>query len=75
MQRVTVDDAVERLSQLITAAVAGETILLIGEGQTEVQLVPVVPKNQPRKAGSAKGMVTIADDFDDPLPDFEDYMR
>jgi len=49
--------------------------LLIGEGQTEVQLVPVVPKNQPRKAGSAKGMVTIADDFDDPLPDFEDYMR
>ena len=24
--------------------------------------------------GSAKGMIQIADDFDDPLPDFEEYM-
>jgi len=48
--------------------------LLIGEGQTEVQLVPVVPKNQPRKAGSAKGQFIMADDFDDPLSDFADYI-
>ncbi len=30
-------------------------------------------KNRP-KFGSAKGMIQIADDFDDPLPDFEEYM-
>lgn len=30
-------------------------------------------ENRP-KFGSAKGMIQIADDFDDPLPDFEEYM-
>lgn len=27
-----------------------------------------------RQAGSAKGLVTISDDFDEPLEDFNDYM-
>ena len=27
-----------------------------------------------RQAGSAKGLVTISDDFDEPLEDFKDYM-
>lgn len=26
-----------------------------------------------RKAGSAKGLVTISDDFDEPLEDFKEY--
>ncbi len=33
------------------------------------------PKRKPRKFGSMKGLVVhIADDFDAPLEDFEDYM-
>ncbi len=34
------------------------------------------PANQPqvRRAGSAKGQIWIADDFDAPLEDFKDYM-
>ncbi|MGI2904971.1 DUF2281 domain-containing protein [Tolypothrix sp. VBCCA 56010] len=31
-------------------------------------------KRRPAKAGSAKGLVTISDDFDEPLEDFKDYM-
>ena len=27
-----------------------------------------------RKSGLAKGLITIADDFDEPLEDFEEYM-
>jgi hypothetical protein len=27
-----------------------------------------------RQAGTAKGLVTISDDFDEPLEDFKDYM-
>ena len=30
-------------------------------------------KPMTRKAGLAKGMITMADDFDAPLEDFEDY--
>jgi hypothetical protein len=28
-----------------------------------------------RKAGSAKGMLTISPDFDDPLPEFDEYTK
>jgi hypothetical protein len=28
-----------------------------------------------RQAGSAKGLITISDDFDEPLEDFKDYME
>jgi antitoxin (DNA-binding transcriptional repressor) of toxin-antitoxin stability system len=75
MQQVTPDEAKTRLPDLISAALRGETIL-IGEGTDEiVQLVPVAPTRRPRKAGSAKGLIQMSDDFDDPLPDFEEYMR
>ncbi|MBC8136752.1 MAG: DUF2281 domain-containing protein [Fibrella sp.] len=32
------------------------------------------PENAPRRAGSAIGLVTIPDDFDEPLEDFKEYM-
>ena len=67
-------EAKRRLRDLIAAAVRGETVL-IQKDQTIIQLVPVNhPKPRP-KFGSAKGLVHIADDFDAPLPDFEEYTR
>ncbi len=38
------------------------------QGATETK------KRQPRKAGSAKGEIIMADDFDAPLEDFAEYM-
>ncbi len=38
------------------------------------QYVEVVPEQRTRKAGSAKGLIRIAPDFDAPLPDFDEYM-
>lgn len=32
------------------------------------------PPKKKRTAGSAKGMITIPPDFDEPLEDFKDYM-
>ena len=32
------------------------------------------PKKGKAKFGSAKGMFTMSDDFDEPLEDFKDYM-
>jgi len=75
MQQVPLNEAQEQLLTLIDAAIRGETILIVRDDQHTVQLVPVVPGKQPRKAGSARGLVTIADDFDAPLPDFGDYME
>ena len=42
------------------------------------RLLPDMPSEMteappPRRAGSAKGMVTIREDFDEPLEEFEEY--
>ncbi len=67
-------EAKRRLRDLIAAAARGETVL-IQENQTIVQLVPVGQVKPRPKFGSAKGLVHIADDFDEPLDDFKEYMR
>lgn len=33
-----------------------------------------IKEDKKRKFGSAKGMITMSDDFDEPLEDFKDYM-
>ena len=33
-----------------------------------------VQKKARRKPGSAKGLITMREDFDDPIPGFEDYL-
>lgn len=32
-------------------------------------------RKQPRKAGSARGLIQMSDDFDEPLEDFREYME
>ncbi|MBW4606241.1 MAG: DUF2281 domain-containing protein [Hassallia sp. WJT32-NPBG1] len=67
MQQITLAEASQHLPELIEAAINGEEIVITKDEQ------PVV-KRRPAKAGSAKGLVTISDDFDEPLEDFKDYM-
>ncbi len=73
MQRISLQDAQTDLQHLVDAAISSETVLIIGEDDQAVQLVPLGSAKRPRKAGSAKGMITFADDFDTPLPDFDEY--
>ncbi len=76
MQLVNIADASKHLPELIEAAKSGEEIIITKDEQPVVKLVPVPPvkKRRPAKAGTAKGLITIADDFDEPLVDFKDYM-
>ena len=74
MVQVTAEEAKAKLSALIEDAMKGEAVF-IKEGEDGlVQLVPVPHINGDRKPGSAKGMFVMADDFDDPLEDFKEYM-
>lgn len=72
MQRVTLDHAQTHLRDLIAAA-NGEEVLITDDDRPLARLVPVPQPKRRRQAGSAKGLVVISDDFDDPLPDFDDY--
>jgi len=73
MKQCSLHDAQNHLQELIEKAVQGQQILIEGDSQTMVQLVPIFIVKQARKAGSARGLVKLADDFDAPLSDFDDY--
>lgn len=70
MQQVNRDEEQSRLPELLDAALRGEEIYITGEGVVRVQLVPVLVRRGTPQFGSAKGMFTMSDDFDEPLPEF-----
>ncbi len=74
MQQVKLDEASTQLPTLIDAAMRGEVVLITTEDERTVQLVPVERNKRPRRPGSAKGLIEIADDFDEPLDEFREYM-
>ena len=75
MREIPIDEAKEQLSDLIDAVLGGETILISTDDQRAVQLTPArFGKGEP-KFGSGKGLFTMADDFDAPLEEFEEYMK
>ena len=73
MHQVNIEEAKDHLPELIDAAVKGEQIIISKDDQNRVRLVPL-QKAKPRpQFGSGKGLITMADDFDEPLKDFEEY--
>jgi antitoxin (DNA-binding transcriptional repressor) of toxin-antitoxin stability system len=74
MQPITLDEAQTHLVDLVEAAISGETVIITKDGQ-QVQLVPIVQSAQRPQFGSARGQLWMADDFDAPLADFDEYMR
>ncbi len=75
MQQVSRAEAQSRLPELLDAALRGEEVYITGEGVVRVRLVPVPVRRGRPQFGSARGMATMSDDFDDPLLEFEEYMR
>lgn len=65
---VSLQDAQERLSDLVERAAAGEEIIITVAGRPTARLVPLQKTREPRQPGAWKGMIWVADDFDDPLP-------
>ena len=75
MYQVRLDEAKTRLSDLIEIAFKGEEVFIFKDDQQVVQLVPTeLPKRRPQ-FGSAKGLIELAEDFDVPLADFNEYMQ
>ncbi len=77
MSRIDIDDAKARINELIAEAVSGEEIVITQNERPIVKLVAVSdPEVQPVRIqpGSAIGLMTVGDDFYEPLSDFEEYM-
>jgi len=78
MYRVTADEAKAHLEELIDAAIKGEEVVIADGEQRAVRLIPTAPvsgkRGMKRQAGTAKGLIVMAPDFDAPLSDFDEYM-
>lgn len=69
---VDVAEARTRLSELLRRVDAGEEIFIARDHKPVARLVAArLPGSL--KPGSARGLFTMAPDFDAPLPDFKEY--
>lgn len=74
MQTVTLEEAQSQLAKLIAQIGDGENVVITQDDKPIAKLVPIDTQKPRRQAGTAKGMVWMAPDFDEPLEDFKDYM-
>ena len=82
MTLVTIPEAQARLPELLTAVTAGESVSIRAEDGRLFQLAvqaatPLLNPDWPGYpyAGSAKGLIEISDDFDEPLEELKEYME
>ena len=68
MNTVNVHEAKTRLSELLKKVEAGEEVIIARSGKPVARLVPVSVSGTKRLLGTAKGLVKMAEDFNDPLP-------
>ena len=74
MQQVALKEAEIRLAELIEMASEGEEVIIRKDDGSVFKIIPF-PHDKPYpKFGSAKGLIEMADDFDEQMEDFEEYM-
>ena len=74
MHKVNLDEAQKKLPELIEEAANGEDVQISRGDGASFRIVPVAKSGKGRVIGSARGLIKISDDFDDPIEGFEPYM-
>ncbi len=64
-----IHEAKTHFSKLIERVRQGEEIIVAKAGKPVAKLLPIAQGAQVRVPGSARGKLTMADDFEVPLPD------
>ena len=77
MSEVEVKQAIPKIEELIQLALSGEEVILTENNQPMVKLVPIQPHLTQRSPlfGSDKGVISMSEDFDEPLEDFDEYTQ
>lgn len=76
MATISIHEAKTHFSQLINRALAGEEIIVSRGKDPVVKIVPLPGARKKRESGRCKGLVEwIAPDFDEPLEEFEEFMK
>ncbi len=73
MTTVAIEKAQENFSKLIGDVASGEHVVITRNQVPIAELIPVAHPNLKPVFGSAKGMLTMSEDFDAPIDDFKGY--
>jgi len=65
--KVNVHDAKTNLSQLLLHVKEGREVIIAKSGKPVARLVPYTEPDTKRLPGSAKSLISLADDIDEPL--------
>jgi len=75
MQQIDIQEINKQIYNLMETVGKGEEIVITKDNAPIAKIIPF-GKNKPKpQFGSAKGMITMSDDFDEPLEDFDEYMK
>lgn len=69
MLNISLQEAQNKLSELINLVEQGEEIFILGDNETRIKLVSFTGKAKKRIFGQHQGLATMSEDFDNPLPD------
>lgn len=73
MYSISLTEAKSQLARLIEDAARGEDVIITRNDGASFRIVPIESKAVVPTFGSAKGLIQIADDFDEPIEGFEEY--
>jgi prevent-host-death family protein len=67
--QVNIHDAKTHFSKLLEQVGTGKEVIIAKAGKPVARLVPITKQPDKRTPGSAKGKITVAPDFNAPLPE------
>lgn len=73
--QVNMHDAKTQLSELVAAAERGEEVVIARNGTPAARLVAIATEYAPVRLGALAGEIDLGPDFDEPLPEFDAYLR
>lgn len=66
---VNIHEAKTHFSKLINQALEGDEVIIAKGGKPVIRLVPYVDEPGVRQGGQFRGVLSISEDFNEPLPD------
>ena len=73
--QVSATEAATKLNELMEAAINGEEVILLNGDRPAIKFTPIGTIRPDRKPGSAKGLIWVSDDFEEPLEEFKENLE
>lgn len=71
---IELEENQQQLNELVEQTQRGMEVI-ITQGHRPIAKLIAIPPRGPRRFGSAKDLIKIAEDFDEPLEDFDELTR